>query len=237
MTVKLIDPDAVTKLRAVIDAGKLRAHEWQDGTGAVCMMGAWVLGAECVNDCVTAGWDEWLVKLNIRLFDARVDDENEEAAYVQFALAIAQAVSVPHNYDRARDLFLLARLDTGEHSALSTLRSLPGDVTAQVAIVERVIGLLHRRLAGENVAREMSEVKEVAWNYTWDDKNPGANDAVVAAAEAAVNAVANVAGATADAAFNASVGFMKATRATGKTARAAANAAARRDLIAALNAA
>ena len=65
-----IDPNAADKIRTAINAGKLKAGSWGDGTHAVCMMSALVSGAQGDSDCVTAGWPKWLVSLNVSLFDA-----------------------------------------------------------------------------------------------------------------------------------------------------------------------
>jgi hypothetical protein len=58
--------------------------------------------------------------------------------------------------------FLIKRLDTGEHSALKTLRQLDGDFSEQISAVENVAGLLWRKLADENVDSELREAASAA---------------------------------------------------------------------------
>jgi hypothetical protein len=182
---KLIDPNAVEKIKAA--KLKLQAGSW-GGTETVCMMSALVKGAECVSDCVTAGWPDWLVKMNVILFDASVGVDDEKAARYEFALAVARAVQDPRDYDKARDLFLIARLDTGEHSALKSLKKLYGDWTRQRETVERVVALLRRRIAGDDVVAEMKEAYAAA--YAAGDAADGsyAADAAAYAAYAAADA-------------------------------------------------
>jgi hypothetical protein len=216
MTTQLIDPNAAAKIEAA--KGKLRPRSW-GGTDAVCMMSAMVSGAQSTDDCVTAGWPKWLAELNVRLFDADVDVEDEDAARYQFALGVAHAVQEPRDYDKARDLFLIARLRTGEHSALKSLAKLDGDWTQQREAIERVVALLHRRIAGENVVAEMKNAAAAA------------RVAADAAADAAAYAAAAAAADSADRAAYAAYAAADAARVA---ADAAAYAAARNDLIAAL---
>lgn len=163
-----IDPTAADKLRAAIEAGTLKAGSWGDGNDTVCMMSALVSGADSTSDCVTAGWPEWLVSLNVSLFDASVGADDEGAARAEFALSIAELVQTPRDYDRARDLFLIRRLDDGEHSALESLRLNPVDADwwrdCEAAIVT-VADLLRRRLAGEDVAEAMTDAAADAAAY------------------------------------------------------------------------
>jgi len=206
----IIDTHAADKLRAAIDAGKLKSGSWGDGTHAVCMMSAMVSGAHNTQDCVTAGWPEWLASLNVYLFDAKVGADDEEKTRAEFALRIAELVQTPRDYDKARDLFLIRRLDDGEHSALKSLRVNPVDADwwrdCEAAIV-RVTELLRRRVDGDDVAKEMDA-------------------AYAAAARAAVRTYAAASAAdAADAAYAADADAD------------AARAAARADLIAALEAA
>ena len=153
-----IDPTAADKLRAAIEAGTLKAGSWGDGNHTVCMMSALVRGADSTSACVTAGWPEWLATLNVPLFDARVGVADEVAARAEFALRVAELVQTPRDYDKALDLFLIRRLDDGEHSALKSLRLNPIDAdwwrNCEAAIAT-VAGLLRRRLAGEDVVKEM----------------------------------------------------------------------------------
>lgn len=172
MTRRLIDPDAPAKVLAAISAGILKARGWGDGVSAVCAMSAMVPGAVGVEDCVTAGWPEWLAELVVYLYDGA-----PEADRAPFALAVAKAVSSPRDYDRARDLFLIQRLDTGDHSALASLRRLSGDWTCQIEAVSDVVALLRRRLAGEDVRKAMTDA--------WAAAEAAAQAGAVTAARAA----------------------------------------------------
>jgi len=185
----------------------LKRRSWD-----MCMMSALVRGAKSDADCVAAGWSEWLSTVNHVLFDACVGADDEDAAAYQFALAVAKALETPRDTDKARDLFLIARLDTGEFSALKTLRSLSGDFTRQISAVEAVVSLLRRRIDGEDVAEEMARA--------------------ALAARRAARADIYYARATADAAY--AVYVVYATVYADHVAVYAAEAAARDDLIAAL---
>lgn len=93
-----------------IMAANLKSGSW-GGSEAVCMMSALVSGAKSIDDCVTAGWPEWLVDLNVALFDADVGADNEDVARRRFAMDVALAVQTPRDMDKARDLFLIATLE------------------------------------------------------------------------------------------------------------------------------
>ena len=158
-------PTATDAIRAAINSGILKAGYWGDGTEAVCMMSAIVRGAQSNDDCVTAGWPEWLVRLNVALFDADVGAEDEDKARAKFALDVAVAVSKPFDADKARDLFMVRRLDTSEHSALKSLRMKPVDADwwrGSEAAVARVADLLKRRMAGEDVTDELADARSAA---------------------------------------------------------------------------
>ena len=201
----LIDPTAADKIEAAHP--HLRAGEW-GGTHTVCMMSALVRGAGGIQDCVTAGWPEWLAELNVSMFDANVGAECEETARYQFALDVAYAVQVPRDYDKARDLFLIATLDRAKKHDTAGL-------------CQHVIGLLHRRIAGQDVADAMTA--------TFSAARAAAQDAAFFAARAAAHDAAD-----SNAAARAAADSNAAARAA---ARAAAHAASRQNLIAALNAA
>lgn len=221
MTATLIDPHAADKLRAAIDARKLKAGSWGDGTHIVCMMSAIVSGADGTGACVTAGWPKWLVDLNVMLFDADVGADDEDKARADFALQVAELVQTPRDYEKARDLFLIRRLDDGDHSALKYLRLNTVDADwwrdCEAAIV--CVGeLLRRRVAGEDVSEAMK----------------AAADAADAAAEAAYDA-ARAAAIFAYAAYITYGAARDAARAAAQGRIGAADAAARADLIAALS--
>ena len=221
-------PSAPGAIRHAIETGKLKAGDWGDGTNAVCMMSAIVSGARSTDACVTSGWPKWLVDLNVYLFDANVGAEDEAKASSQFALDVAMAVSKPFDADKARDLFLIKRLDTGDHSALKSLRMNMVDADwwrdCEAAVL-RVVDLLNRRLAGEDVDEEMERA---------------ANAARVAASSAiygSVHATASHATA-ADAAHAAAAAYSTVATAAyaSDAADDAAGAAARADLIEAITA-
>jgi len=77
----------IEALQNAIKNDKLVQSTWHnDATRAACLMGWLVDGARSVDDCVTAGWPEWLVNLNISLFDSCPADEKD-----RFALGLALA--------------------------------------------------------------------------------------------------------------------------------------------------
>jgi hypothetical protein len=248
---KTIDPQALEKIRAAIDSGKLKAGGWGEGTHAVCMMSAIVSGAVGTADCVTAGWPEWLAELNVKLFDSTVGAKDEEAARAKFALRVAELVQTPRNYDKARDLFLIARLDTGENSALTSLRKNPVDAdgwkACEKAVID-VVALLHKRVAGENVESEMGAAADATYAAARAADATYATYAAARAADAtyATYAAARAADATYAAASAAARAATYAARAAARAATYAtyaaadaaatygANAAARTDLINAL---
>ena len=170
----LIDPTAADKIEAAHP--RLKAGCW-GGTHTVCMMSALVRGAGGIQDCVTAGWPEWLAELNVSMFDANVGAECEETARYQFALDVAYAVQVPRDYNKARDLFLIATLDRAKKHDTAGL-------------CQRVIRLLHRRIAGQDVADAMTATFSAAIDAAAQD---AAHDATSSAAYAAARAAANAA--------------------------------------------
>ena len=159
MTNILIDPKAVEKITS--SRPKLAAKSW-GGNETVCMMSALVSGASGIKDCVTAGWPEWLVSLNINLFDENIRADDEDDARFHFALDIAHAVQTPRDYGKALDLFLIARLDTGDYSALKSLALVDGDWSQQKAAIVSVVALLQRRVAGEDVSKEIKDAASAA---------------------------------------------------------------------------
>ena len=207
-------PDALPRIRAAIDAGILSSGSWGDGATAVCMMSAAVTGAKSTQDCVTKGWPVWLAELNVTLFDKNVGADDEANARTLFALDVAEAVSVPRDFDKARDLFLIATLE----------RSKAHD-TANVT--QPVIDLLHLRIAGEDVADEMKTAAYAAA----DAAAYAAAYAAYAAADAAANAAANAAADSAYAAAYAAYAADAVAYAAYGTADAVAYGTARADLI------
>ena len=222
-------PDALPRLEEAIRKGTLRRGDWGDGNDVVCMMSAAepsAAGEGGADACATAGWPLWLARLNVRLFDADVGAEDEDAAAFDYARGVFQACRVSFDPDRARDLFLIRRLDTGDYSALKSLRLNPVDADWYrrcERAVTRVVGLLRMRLDGANVEAEMKAARAEAlaaraeaWSAAAD-----ANVDAAAAATAAYAAAAATARAAASVAANVD-------------ANVDADAAARADLIASI---
>ncbi len=184
----------------------LKRGDWGDGVEAVCLMSALVPGATSMEDCVTAGWPEWLPGLVVTLYDETVGAEDEQAAADIWAFRIAEAIRGPVDYERARDRFLVATLETVlEHD--------------RAGVVQPVIDLLHRRLARQDAgaaaweaAREAA--REAAWAAAWATAGAAAWAAAWEAAGAAARAAAGEAAGAA------------AKAAAGEAAKAAAWAAA-----------
>lgn len=183
----IIDQHAVSKIRAAIDAGKLKSGSWGDGNSAVCMMSALVSGAQSADNCATAGWPMWLAELNVSLFDADVGAEDESAERARFALRIAELAQTPRDYDKARDMFLISRLETGDHSALKSLRLNPVDADWWrdcESVILNVAALLRRRLAGEEVTNEMAAARAAAYAAAYAAADAARAD-IIAAIEGA----------------------------------------------------
>ena len=62
--------------------------EWGDGVESVSMMNALVPGAEDTEDCVMAGWTEWLAGLCTYLYKSNVGADDEQRAAVQWAYRV-----------------------------------------------------------------------------------------------------------------------------------------------------
>ena len=251
-------PDALPRLEAAIRKGTLRRGEWGDGNDVVCMMSAAepsAAGEGGADACATAGWPLWLARLNVRLFDADVGAEDEDAAAFDYARNVFQACRVSFDPDRARDLFLIRRLDTGDYSALKSLRMNPVDADWYrrcERAVARVVGLLRMRLDGANVEAEMKAARAEAFAAraeAWsaaaaaDAANTDANTAAdvayaaVAADDAARAAADDAARAAADDAARAAAAATAraaASVAANVDANVDADAAARADLIASI---
>lgn len=148
----LIDENAAQKIET--NRYFLKTGSW-GGIDHACMMSVLVSGAKCVEDCVTAGWPEWLVRVNVTLFDAETFDFSPTKSRYKFALDVAKSIQQPRDYDRARDLFLISRLKTGEYSAIKLISALEGDWNLQKDAIETVVKLLERRIAGENVNQKL----------------------------------------------------------------------------------
>ena len=143
----------------------LKRGGWGDGVEAVCLMSALVPGATSVDECVTAGWPEWLPELVVDLYDADVGAEDEQAAADLWAFRIAEAIRKPVDYDRARDRFLVATLETVlEHD--------------RAGVVQPVIDLLHRRLAGQDAG---AAAWAAAWEAAWEAAREAAWERLVEA--------------------------------------------------------
>ena len=131
----VLAPDGV----ALLDQwrGKMKQGGWGDGKEAVCMMSALVPGAQSIDECVTAGWPEWMVNTCIVLYDALADTDNQLQTAVEWAYSVAEAVSKPVDYDKAYDRLLIV--------VLESVQELDRHDLAQPAI-----DLLKRRIEGED---------------------------------------------------------------------------------------
>lgn len=224
-------PDALTRFRADRASDRLHRGIWRgtvDGNEVVCMMGSVVAGANSTKDCVTAGWPEWLVDLNVSLFDAEVGADDETTAAFNFAERLFTATSRPFDPDRARGLFLIARLEAGEHSALKSLRLNPVDADWWrncEASVLNVAALIRRKLDGEDVSAELNATRAAAYAAAFAAAFAAARAA--RAADAAAYAATYAARAAAYAAAD-------AADAAARAATYAARVAARADLVEAI---
>jgi hypothetical protein len=161
MTNILTIPVDPARLDAAHAAGKLKQSTWGNGFNTVCMMSALVPGAYSSESCVTAGWPEWLVELNIRMFDGA---ETIQAAW-EFAHSVAIACVRPIDYDAARDRFLIAVLTEGDHSVSASLRKVKceeGWWYISNEAVDTVAALLTRRLAAEDVTEQLNAAAAAA---------------------------------------------------------------------------
>ena len=187
MTNILTIPVDPARLDAAHAAGKLKQSTWGDGFNTVCMMSALVPGAYSSQSCVTAGWPEWLVELNIRMFDGA---ETIEAAW-EFAHSVAIACVRPIDYDAARDRFLIAVLAEGDHSVSASLRKVKceeGWWENSSKAVDTVAALLTRRLAAEDVTEQLNAAAaaaEAALRDAWAAEAAEARAAARAARAAA----------------------------------------------------
>ena len=143
-------PSAPDAVKDAVEADTLVADDWGDGVEAVCVMSAIVRGAQSVEDCVTAGWPEWLTRAVINLFDAKSRSGREQEDRCEFALALAIAVSRPFDHLKARDLYLLKGLPRDldwmrrEHRADRRFHAVE-------AVLVKAIDILKRRANGEDV--------------------------------------------------------------------------------------
>lgn len=129
-----------------------------------------------------------------------------------------------------KDTFLIYRLDTGEHSALKSLRLKPVDSDwwrACEASILRIAALLNRRISGDDVAAEILAAADTAKRAA-----AAARAAVYTAADAAACAAAHAAVyAAANATQAACAAAAQAACAAAACARADARPYAARDLI------
>lgn len=161
---------AVELIDAAEAEGRLKLVYWNNSSNYVCMMAALQPGAKSVDDCVAAGWPEWLVLLNIYLFYLNVGSDDEHSSRYEFARQVAAAIQTPLDYEKARDLFLIRRLYTGKHSIIKTLRldGINSDFwrsteSENLAIVD----LLHMKVAGHDI--DMKSNTLFAKYYSYDD--------------------------------------------------------------------
>jgi hypothetical protein len=162
-------PEGPDLIDAAIKSGIMTRGMWGDGTNAVCMMSALVPEAARANGrghaCVTAGWPEWLVDLNVTLFDADVGSSVENELAFEFARHIAEAVTIPRNMDKAHHLFMIRVLTEGAFSVRQSVEDLKisgGDM------VEKAVELLTRRMNGEMVTDEIRELRDEIYVFCRD---------------------------------------------------------------------
>jgi hypothetical protein len=106
-----------------------------------------------------------LIDLYEYLYDADLFGRaaaHEDLSRVKFARDVTIALEESHNFDRIHDLFIIARLDTGEYSALKTLRSLDADCKVQITAINRVVSILKRRLEGADVENLLIAARDAA---------------------------------------------------------------------------
>jgi hypothetical protein len=158
MTAITIDPNAVEKIRVAINSKRLITGGWHDELiDSVCIMSVFVPSADDTEGCVNAGWPEWLAGLIMELFRANVGVEDETKARHEFALALAELVQMPCDYDLARNRFLIRHLYDGEYPILKMLREYRVDADWWKRcenVLMWVVELLCRQLDGEIVDRK-----------------------------------------------------------------------------------
>ena len=145
MTQLIVSQDAVERLKFAQRMDMLKRNTWGDGIKEVCMMSAIVPGAEGLEDCVAAGWPMWLAHLCLRLFDSEVGAEDEQVTANEWAIHVAEAVSLPVDYNKARDLFILGSLQVLLSLGNSHFRD----------YIKELMGLVNRRLQSEDVTEEI----------------------------------------------------------------------------------
>ena len=161
---KTLAPDAVARLDQW--RGKMRQGNWGDGVERVCLMSALVPGARNAQECVTAGWPEWLVLECVALYDDDTGADDEQAAADEWAYRMAEVVSKPVDYRKALDRYHIGML--------RAVRAYD-----YYGVVKMAIDLLERRIEGADeqdalmlvaaTAHSVSEaLYELARLWTWD---------------------------------------------------------------------
>jgi hypothetical protein len=162
---KFAFPEGVDRIDHAIKSGMMRRGAWGDGVHTVCMMSALVPEAGesggRIEKCVTAGWPEWLVDLNVTLFDADVSAQPEvnDSTAFQFARDVAEAVQAPRDLDKAYHLFLIGLLTGSKFSALDLLSEISIEDTALIQLIENMVQVLTRRMNGEDVEYEIKFIR------------------------------------------------------------------------------
>ena len=106
---------------------------WGDGLSAVCLMSALVPGARSHEDCVSAGWPEWLVMACTSLFDGDVNAPDELGEAVKWAGEVARAVSVPVNYGHAAALYASSVLEFVDETNIEDVSGRAVDLVSRLA--------------------------------------------------------------------------------------------------------
>ena len=107
MTTITLVPDAVDKIESA--KPNLNLGHFGDVDDDVNLLQALVPGATCIEDCVAAGWPDWLALLCVHLYAEGTNDYPPEGWYqdaVAWAEDMAWVLALDVDYDIARSLFL-----------------------------------------------------------------------------------------------------------------------------------
>ena len=97
--------------------------EWGDGSSTFCIMNAFVPNARHIEDCADAGWPVWLANSCQWMYDYDTGSDDELESAVNFATRIADALSVPVDDTRAKNLFARTLIDSvARHDRTNALK-------------------------------------------------------------------------------------------------------------------
>ena len=131
------------------------------------LMAVLVPGATSHEDCIEAGWPEWLPHIVTDLYNADVGAANEWSAAYEWGIELAAAIGQPVDYTAARPRFLLKLLQP---------------LTEQSAPVplKQIVTLLERALTDDPPSStEWSAARKTIWQAAfdaWDDAKPRQHD-------------------------------------------------------------